>query len=204
MRHTSKQMKRITLVSCLVAGILMMGNSYAMGNGFYVGGMLGYSNMNYSASNQNYKPGNTSDNSGFAWNGQLGMQMARNFAIQADYYNYADASFNNIRGIPGAKANYSQHVGDVVGKLILPLGAFNLNANAGLAYVALDRNANGTAKAHQINPGDKNVGKLTYGLGAGYDLGPNLTATVNWQQIPSGNGIEQSNFIGAGLDYYFN
>lgn len=204
MRHTSQCIKRLTVASSLLVGFLLMGNAYAISNGFYIGGMLGYSNMNYTATNQNFKPGNTEDNSGFAWNGQAGLQVARNFAIQADYYDYGDASFKNLRGIPGAKANYSEHVGDVVGKLIMPLGAFNLNANAGLAYVALDRNANGTAKAYHINPGDKNVGKLTYGLGAGYSLNQNLTAMVNWQQIPSGNGIEQSNFFGAGLDYYFN
>ncbi len=204
MNQIPKQMKWLALASALAAGLLFMENSYAVGNGFYVGGLLGHSSMDYTASNQHFTPGKTEDNSGFGWNAQAGYQVARNLALQADFYDYGDAHFKNLQGVQGASANYNQKAGDVVAKLVLPLGAFNLNANAGLAYVALDRNANGVAKAHSMNPGDKDVTKFTYGLGAGYDLSPNLTAIVNWQQIPSGGGIQQSNIIAGGLDYYFN
>lgn len=204
MNHTPKQMKLLALVSALAAGMLFMENSYAIGNGFYLGGLLGYSSMNYTATNQNFKPGTTNSNSGLAWNAQVGDQLTRNFAIQADFNDYSSASFNDLKGVPGANANYTQKSGDLVGKLVLPLGAFNLNANAGLAYVALDRGVNGTAKNAGINPNNVDKVKITYGLGAGYDLSPNLTAIVNWQQIPGGGGIQSSNIIGAGLDYYFN
>lgn len=204
MNNAPKHVKLLTLVSALAAGVLFIENGYASGNGFYIGGLLGHSSIDYTLSNQNFNPGKRTDHSGFAWNAQAGYQFNRNIALQGDFTDFHDANFKNMRGIPGTKANYTQKSGDIVGKLILPLGAFSLSANAGLAYVALDRNANGTAKAYGMNPGDKDAVKLTYGLGAAYDISPNLSALVDWKQIPKGHDIQQSNFIGAGLNYYFN
>jgi len=190
----------------VLAGLSLVASisAQAADDGIYVGANLAHTDLDYSVSNQHLSPGSRDGHSGLGWSAFLGYQMNRNFALQADYVQYHEADFKNIRGVSGAKADYQQDVGDIVGKLMFPFGnGFNIFATGGVAYVKLDRDTNDIAKANNIKLSDKDTVRPTYGLGLGYDFYPGWSAQVAWTQIPSGGGIEQSNFVGAGLTFHF-
>ena len=122
------------------------------------------------------------------------------------------------------KSEISESVGDLDAKFILPIQdtGFNPYVKLGLAYIDaqstttvenVNVNIQGVdsskvnAKARNIQASLGNVAGSELApegaLGIDYDFNHNLSADVSWNMIVGNHGVQNINFIGAGLVYHF-
>ncbi|CAM4431346.1 MAG: Outer membrane protein A [Legionellaceae bacterium] len=195
-------LKRKLLVSAILA--TLSSAALAAAPGFYVGGQLGWSKADYSASDLSapYSVGDVK-NSGLGGRISAGYQFNQNWAAELGYTKYKNVDFNNV-------SNDGQVIGDLklkhqaidlVAKGILPLdNGFNVFAKAGVAYVKQ------TFDLKNPQPSlsdDEKKWRPTYGLGAGYDFNQNVSTDISWMRIQNGSSINNLDLISAGVSYHF-
>jgi OmpA-OmpF porin, OOP family len=148
----------------------------------------------------------------------VGYQIDPTFAMELGYTQFGkvNSSASGTLNYSGNRYNENFHYSvqskaiDLVGKAIYPVGnGFNVYGKLGAAYIMEKATyysqfvtpADGTsslkahASANKIYP--------TFGVGASYDITPNVAADVSYSRIQkiSGGSIPSTNFIGAGLIY---
>ena len=140
-------------------------STFAAKNSFYFGGQLGYSDSDYSASNQNLVNADVSfvDNTGsrlistplgtaktstdqdhLGGRVYLGYQFNKHFALESGYTQFGKTEVNNAYGLTSNRyinhdVDLNNAAIDLVAKGMLPVGhKFDLFAKGGVAYVDAD------------------------------------------------------------------
>lgn len=185
--------------------------------GVFISGNLGYGSVDQEKSDYAPVQPNSIDNSGVAWNINLGYQFNKNIAIEGGYTQFADtvAKFDNINGtgINGTnKTSLSGFGADA--KLIFPVSdQFDLFAKGG----AIDLHESQLAKVAGVS--EKVTGSAwtpELGVGAAYNLTKNVslslqdiytlkthfTKTVN--NVSTRVNIPSTNAVLVGASYKFN
>lgn len=187
-----------------VGSMLISMTVQAGANGAYGGISLGQSKIAYTANNQDLPSASVSGDRGLAGGAHFGYQMNENIGVQFDYTQYHKLKFSNVANVSNADITYEQRAVDFSSKLILPVGSgFDAFATVGVAYVRVNENANSAAAFHGYASNDVKNFDAIYGLGVDYGFYPGWAMQIEWTQVPQVNELQNSNFIGAGLTYYF-
>jgi OOP family OmpA-OmpF porin len=187
------------LVCAIFAGMAVSTAASAACPGFYVGGQLGYSNVQIKSSDV---AGITSANvkkDGLGGRLLAGYQFDENWAAELGYTEYAKVKLTNVVPTSVGNASFRVNATDLVLKGMMPLdNGFGLYAKAGAAYIVSDPSSN-------INTGGNSVKKTrpTAGLGASYDFNSNVVGDISWARVFSGSGVKNSDLAAVGLAYHF-
>jgi opacity protein-like surface antigen len=120
-------------------------------------------------------PGMSISSTGFTGRGYIGYEFNRYIGVESGFIYLPDAS---IDGVDGDISNYAI---DVLGKISVPISSgFDIYAKAGIGY--FDSSGSGALSGF----GGTNIGPA-FGVGAGYELRPNLAVNLSWMRY-SGNG----------------
>lgn len=196
--------KRRAKSSILFALCLFCSNAaIAHTTGSYAGLQIGQSESNYTAKNQKLTPASVEDK-GAAWRGFTGYQFNQNFAVEGGYIRYATVDFKNALGTNGATAEVEARAADLIGKFIYPLNAFaDIYMKGGLAIIRVDKHANSAAKSAGARLSGETVARPTYGVGATYEFYPGIALEATWMRIPEGSKVEDTDYYGVGLTFFF-
>lgn len=181
-------MKKTTLAIAIAATLTLSTTAFAQNaQGFYAGGNLGYSSMDLY--------GSWSDTTGLGYNFHGGYNFTPNWAGEAGYTHYADATQT------GNSVKYQAYSIDMAAK-----GSYFFNyqwsafGKLGLADLHTDVSGNGATSESKtkIHP--------LFGFGAGYRAAPHLMFNAGWSYVMGGDGEnDQGNMsmLYAGVDYRF-
>ena len=197
------QDKRLLLAA--ISGLLTLSISapsfaiMSVPNGWYLEGNIGVSHV----SNKSY-PGKVSK-SGLGGNINLGYKLIPYFGLEAGYSKYADTT---IKDGNGTKAASDRHYAvDVAGKGILPFAdsGFEVFAKLGVARIASDvKVEDATAAANLGIANNKhNATGLYAGLGAQYDVMPELAIVGQWQRAQGSSSTGNFDLYTLGLNFIF-
>jgi len=134
--------------------------------GFIVSGNVGYGKVNYNAANINVRP---SMLRGFAWNGNLGYQFNKFFALESGYTHFHNVITNS--------GNIQTQGVDLLAKGILPINSqFNVFAKAG----AMDVFTKVSPNASYVAFASVNRSRITpeFGIGTSYNVTRNVALTL--------------------------
>lgn len=224
-----KKVNKKHILSLAVATVVSAGlsaNASAAVNGPYLGGQIGYGNVNqggFSKSQIDMAVGGigatshtSSSDTGVAGRVFGGYQFNPYLAAEMGYSKFSDATAKASATLDGSslteRGTIKTYAVDLVGKAILPLpNCFNVYGKAGVAYlsetadvsVTLKDPTEGTLRAkgsdtdHHLYP--------TYGAGIGYDVTKNLVADVSWNHIQKTgkSNLANTDLYAVGLAYNF-
>lgn len=199
--------KKAVIYPCLMSLFLLLSfPSYGyFSKGTYVGFHIGEGDLDYSASDLGFTPARkkSSNNDKVTWRADAGYQINQNFALEFGYMEWEPKKFTNVAGVSGAKGEVEQKSADLMAKFVFPLSSTtHVYAKGGVTYAKAETNLNSVTKASTMLVGDDSSAfRSIFGLGAGVEVYPNVTADVVWMRIPSGNGIKNSDFLGIGITY---
>ncbi|MBV9575283.1 MAG: porin family protein [Gammaproteobacteria bacterium] len=197
------QGKRLLLSMVGFAAVSISMPSFAImsvPNGWYIEGNLGSSHI----SSKTY-PGKVSK-SGFAGNANFGYKLMPYFGLEVGYSKYADIS---IKDNTGTKAAIDRHYTvDVAGKGILPFADSGVEvfAKLGAARVASNvkiDDANSAAALGINGNNSHNATGLYVGLGAQYDVMPELAFVGQWQRAQGSSSTGSFDLYTLGLSFIF-
>lgn len=201
---TQQHSKKINiLLGVLASALLLQAPAFATGDrGGYAGANIGIGNIDASPGDVGADTGDEDQQNDFAWRAYAGYRYSTNFAIEGGYTNWGTADINQLNGVDGANASTEQQSADLLGKLIFPLNsALEVYVKGGVSYVKASYHANSLASSLGLNSGDNTAIRPLFGLGSSYEFYPRFTADIAWLYLPSGGGIQNSNFYGVGIGY---
>jgi OmpA-OmpF porin, OOP family len=203
----------------LLIPAVMMGLSattaYAAG-GAYVGGLIGYGDTGYEVHHAfipmdvlgtpttdiSHIPSSSVNANGLAGRVFAGYQFNPSLAVEAGY-----SLFSKTDTTVGSafKCDISTQAIDATGKLIYPVNNnFNIYAKGGAALVHANQDITGTTSLGLTRISDTTDPiRPLFGAGAGVNLAQNVTLDASWTRIQGNNNIQNIDFYGAGLTYYF-
>ena len=172
---------RFSLIACL--SVLILGfslNARAAYPDFYIGGGLGWANMDKGSGDfLPFSSGTQED--GMAGQVKLGYQFSQNFAMESNYTFYGKNFFENVY----------QDTWDVVAKGLLPMSTeYSLFADAGIAYVN-----------QKIT--DSDTVRPEYGIGVRTKLSPHASADFSLSRIVGHDELRDSNQALVDILWYF-
>ncbi len=170
--------------------------------GFYLGGQTGYSELYYTRSSFNASSGNI-NNAGIGGRAYFGYQLNHYIGGEAGYTAYAMADTNNMTVNSQTVSGTIRHQAyDVVLKGTYPLvdSGFNLYGKAGVAYTRKTVSWILCATGGQCAA---NAALFTYGVGATYNLWPNVPIDFSWTRVEHNTDISNSDLAAIGIAYYF-
>ena len=146
-----------------------------MDSGFYLGAGVGSSEMRDLCTTV----GGACDDQDVSWNVFAGYQINRNWAVEAGYVDFGDATTSGfVAGVP-IRARVRNKGAELVGVGLLPLSAhFSIYGKAGAFYYESDATVSGAA----FGSTSDNGWHLTFGLGAQYDFNGKFATRVEWQR----------------------
>lgn len=181
-------------------GMAASNQTFPNGNsaGIFIGGNVGYGEFDVSKD-----AGATSfSNTGFAWNGNLGYQFDRYFAVESGYTHFAKATESDNFG-NSAKINDIYGI-DLLAKGILPINSqFNVFAKAGAMYLSAKPSV---AIGNYSFVGDSTSRYVPeFGLGTAYYVTSNVAVSLQGiTTLKSNNNMPATYAAYAGLSYKFN
>lgn len=215
------------MLSCSVAV-----NAHAMGNGFYMGFMMGPATNNaptlqalvYDTSNPNFPNGASGftttpadpRHNQFAARLFMGNQFNQYAAIE-----WGGTFISSVRyDAHGVKTygSMDQRVRDldIVGKGIFPIGSFSLYAKLGMAVAYVTTGGAFNPEFIPLNPQDnvstprvtasttyKNKFAPTYSIGASYDIDQSWMTDLSMNVLQIGNNIGNLTYFAIGISYHF-
>jgi OmpA-OmpF porin, OOP family len=200
----------LSVVVASVAGIVVATSANASDDGVYVGGQLGYGKVHTFDTNITRAAGGFKESQkddGIAGRLFAGFQINPNFAVEAGYTKFSDATDKVSGSGVDAKMTLEAQAIDVSAKGIIPLqNGFSIYGKLGGAYLYEKADVKITAfgetdKAHE----SENQFYPTFGLGVNYDINKNVSTDLSWTRIQKvGNkDLESTDFFGLGLAYHF-
>jgi len=142
------------------------------GAGFVVGVQGGYADEHWdNFFSPHLVPANDVKDTGFAARGYLGYDLNKYLGVEAGYTYLPKTTVN---GLPGDIKNYTV---DLLAKLSVPVtNVFSLYAKAGGAYYNAKFDDNiGSFSNNHIGP--------AFGVGASYEVVPNLAIDLSWMRF---------------------
>jgi len=144
-----------------------------------------------SAGRANYRAPSETD---MAWRFFGGYQFHRNFAVEAGYHNLGEVNF--------VQGDRSSQVFELTGVGLFPVAnALSVYGKVGAYY------GKSEVRSSVIPSGDDTNGGLTYGVGAQYDISPQVGARLEWQRYDqvggSRTGETDIDVMNVGLVYRF-
>ncbi len=202
------------MIKRIVTGILFFFLSTALAfadiHGWMGGFQFGLYDFDYTVKNQGLatpligseKP-NTKEGK---YGGRFYMGYSFNDYFQAElgYTFYEEYKFKNVFGVDGAAVDLSADTYDIVSVVKLPLNdVFNVYAKLGTANINKSDKANSTAKALPLPAISDRSYRLTYGVGAVYNLNSIFSIDAGWYHINGTSSIKDTDFLFLGVVYYF-
>jgi opacity protein-like surface antigen len=198
----------------IIVGVFALGlSSIALASGEYVpaapafipnvylGLQAGYGNTGWGSIH--FHDFQVTDNDAFAGRVFLGYQFHPNFSIETGFSNF----FNNPKfewnNVELGKAGETYAI-DLMGKIQAPIvDNFGLYAKAGGVYMNNYRNDEHCGKYHDFdyylfnNHEHESEGtfNVAYGVGAYYDITPNITADLSWLRFNGDRDINEGHFV---------
>lgn len=166
--------------------------------GFVIGAQAGYGDTHWNDFFSVF-PGVSTDHTGFAARGFVGYDINKCFGIEAGYTYLPTTTLS----ANGQSADIDSYGLDLLGKISLPITpVFKIYAKAGLGYLhaSADNNLGGGSQSH-TGP--------AYGVGAAYEVIPNLSVDAGWLRYSGQGNLSDSNYIPqadvalVGLSYKF-
>ena len=166
--------------------------------GVYVGLQAGYGVTNWDSIEGSHTDYHVSSDTGFAGRVFLGYDFHPNFAVEAGYTYFFTSPKVKVGGQQIYKGNDPWAI-DLVGKIKAHVvDNFGLYAKAGGSYLDNKLKAEGSKQGTSDLGG--NAFNVTYGVGAFYDITPNITADLSWTRY---NGkIKQDAKYLPYMDFY--
>lgn len=220
--------KHMLSVALVVAGFGIATAANAAIDGAYLGGQLGWGNVNQGdfakpntpAAGTINSTSSSSNSGGLAGRIFAGYQFMQNFAAELGYMKFhnATAKYSSTSTAGSTISNLNEsgtvrtHAIDLVGKGILPLNnGFNVYGKLGLAYLAANGSATGTLTTGGVSSParvSENAHKVypEFGVGTSYDITKNISADLSYnriQKVGHSTQLQSTNFVGAGLAYNF-
>jgi len=162
-------------------------------NSFYVGATVGRSD----AGNCEAPAGISCDTKDTAWRILGGYQFHRNFAAELGYHNLGDVKFSAT----GVSAKVATSAWELVGVGMLPF------ANQFSAYGKLGAYRAKSELTGDLGSGSDTSTGLTWGIGAQWDVMPQLGLRLEWQQYNDVGGDNSAkgdiNVLGVGAIWRF-
>ncbi len=199
-------LKKTIAVSLLGVSALGMMAANATTPGVYVEGQVGYANTG----KHFVKPFPSSRKVSSKYKGSLagrlaiGYQFSPNWAVEMGYLQLAQQKAD----VNTQSVTLNQHAFDVVGKGILPVTSkFDVYAKAGMAYLVNNLKGNEISGGQKsiVNPLAKHSWAPEAGIGASYNITPNVFVYTSWTHIqPIGhNRPNNIDFVSVGVGYNF-
>lgn len=161
----------------LASAITFVGPAFAQDTGFYIGGALGQAKVDVDCT------GATScDDKDTSWRIFGGYQFNRNFAIEAGYIDFGEASASGPTPPFGTTSVTQEATAfDVVAVGMLPLmDRFSVFGKLGFYRADTDVSVTNTVLG-SVSESDSNT-DLTFGVGVRYDFTRNLAVRAEWQR----------------------
>lgn len=217
-------MKKIVRGSIAAAIAMNAMNACAIGNGFYLGIMMGPATNNGSIIQAQaatpvppplvLTPA-TPRSQQFAARIFLGNQFNQYAAIELGGTFFSQINYDT-RGVPTAGGT-NQRVRDIdlVGKGILPFYAFNVYGKAGIAALYITTSGGLNPTYVPARPDDTNSAIIrgsttyshkfapTFSLGAAYDINQSWEADLSLNVLVVGGSINRMTYYALGISYHF-
>ena len=201
------------LLLLALSAALGVTSAQAADTGFYVGGSLGQSKIDISASDidaelasAGYTSSTSVDDSDTGWKLFAGYRFMKYLAVEGAYTNLGEASANSIITVPGsgvANATVEGEAWTVSALGILPIGdKFSLFGRLGVNFWNADVSATATTSgASAALSGDDDGTDMVYGVGAAYSFTPNLSVRGEWERYDFDD--TDVDLLSAGISWNF-
>ncbi|MDP1924000.1 MAG: TonB-dependent receptor [Thiobacillus sp.] len=200
------------LLLLALSAALGVSSAHAADTGFYVGGSLGQSKIDISASDIDAElasagyPSSTSvDDSDTGWKLFAGYRIMKYLAVEGAYTNLGEASANSIITAPPGVVNATVEgeAWTVSALGILPIGdKFSLFGRLGVNIWNVDVSATGTnSGATATVAGSDDGTDMVYGVGAAYRFTDNLSLRGEWERYDFGD--TDVDLLSAGISWDF-
>lgn len=161
-----------------VAGTSMSGKNAA---GFVVGVQGGYGDTHWS----DRRGWSDVDNTGFAGRGYLGFDFTKYVGIESGVTYLPKTTFDGVSSSDLSIRNYAI---DLLAKLSVPFTpVFSVYAKAGGSYLNSKLEVSGFGSSTETHIGP------AFGVGAAYEVVPNLAIDLSWMRFSGGNTFKDSN-----------
>lgn len=202
--------KNIMSIAFLCLGCLP--TAYAVGDGVYLGGQIGYTDINSQEKDVQTGPitfVNTMPSStGMGARILFGYNFNQYGAIESGYTYYAPATYSAAGQDPCKDdPTVRENAVDIVGKGIWPVfGGFDVFGKAGVAMIW--QSQSGRLNDQTVSTCDGSTSSSTYfkptaAIGLSYDLDQSWVADLTYSRIFGGGGLDSMDFIGLGISYHF-
>jgi opacity protein-like surface antigen len=218
-----KNIKRIAIFMSL---FVVSGFAFATGEGFYMGVQVGYANLNnvprdintgqlkFSSDHDaqcdpnniatcliapNVKPTNT----GIATRVFMGANVGKYFGFEFGAAAYTPSEYEpDVDGFTH-QPHIWEYSGDILGKIMYPLGPFSIFAKGGLGIVYYSPSNAILTSTGEEDSGGNVFFSPAYGFGVSYDITPNWVVDLSFYRIQGSDELEDIDFAGIGISYHF-
>ncbi len=190
MRITLKQAGTFFLVSAIGS------TGFATQPGFYMGLGIGNSNLHNVPAIVNTTPPTMTTPTNTGMGGRLfwGVGVSQYFAFEWGYSYYSPSKYSALN----TSAYIRENNFDVAGKVMYPLGKWNVFAKGGLAYVFQSV----SSALVMSSPG--NTVHPEIGLGVGYNITPSWAVDLSGNRITKGGGgFQNADFVALSVSYHW-
>lgn len=170
--------------------------------GWYLEGNIGEANV----SNVDYASNSTNNNTGIAWNVNVGYKFMPFFAFEGGYSTYGNT---NVESYNTKVAKATSQTYDIAGKVMLPIqnSGFEFLAKLGLGrtrtHVVASDPGYATAHSITVNAGTDLATSVIYGLGGEYAFTPNIQMNAQWMRADGGDNTGNLDLYMLGVSYLF-
>lgn len=203
---------KIKKYGMLISLLAMTATTYAaQGEGFYVGGQLGYTNVKNNPKNLQTMSGTTvlvhPKNTGLGGRFFFGYNVNQYGAFETGWTYFAPSTYDpknsTICGTPSIRQNSL----DILAKGMIPFSSTNFDVFGKAGFAIVRNSMAGSLKNATVNPCGSTNGTTTtvrpvMAIGASYALTQNWIADLSWTRIFGGGTIKTSDLYALGIAYH--
>ena len=146
----------------------------------------------------------TTDEGQYASRFYLGYSFNDYLQAELGYTWYENYKFKHVYGIDNASVDLNADTYDLVSVVKLPFNdVFNVYAKLGVAHINKTDSANSVAKVLPLPDLSDKRYRLTYGVGAVYNVNSIFSIDTGWYHINGTSSVQDTDFVFLGVVYYF-